>query len=203
MTSLSTAILDADVTDSDDILDEIMGESQLDALMIESATLEHENMSLEGLLAESLEAQAELALAKEIRKKQARGNLSKEEQDANNALLRQWEMKREWTAVANVLVFDRQLCSHCGTYHNVLAGFYEKHDHRNILTASRMVKVKAFEKALTKEVKYNDETVSICHTCADVQGDWELEDDSNEFDTGANSFETAAVEVQDESQVPV
>lgn len=203
MTSLSTAILDADVTDGDDILDELMGESQLDALMIESATLEHENMSLEGLLAESLEAQAEAALAKEIRKKQARGNLSKEEQDANNALLRQWEMKREWTAVANVLVFDRQLCSHCGTYHNVLAGFYEKHDHRNILTASRMVKVKAFEKALAKEVKYNDETVSICHTCADIQGDWELEDDSNEFDSGADSFETVAVEVQDESQVSV
>jgi len=189
MNQLATQSLPQDDIDP---LDALMDESQLDALLIESTDLEDDSFSLDALMAESLEAQKERDLEKELRKRQARGNLPKEEYDANAALLRQWELKREWDAVGNVLVFQRQMCSHCGTFHNVFSGFYEKHAHRRIAGTTRMVKMVKLDKDLPKEVKYEDETVNICHTCADLQGDWELEDDSNEF--GSNFSTTDEVE---------
>ena len=152
----------------------------LEGLLAESTQLSADAFSLDDLLSESMELRGRSDLEKELRKKQARGNLPKAEYDANAALLRKWELAREWEATANVMVFQRQRCNHCGSYHNFFDGLFELHTHRRLANTSRTISVKFHDKELPKEVRYTDTDTMICHACADVQGDWELEDDTQD-----------------------
>lgn len=162
-------------------LDEIEADlDPLEGFLQESTRLSADAFSLEDLLSESMGLKEQHEAERELRKKQARGNLPKAEYDANAALLRKWELKREWEATANVLVFQRQRCGTCGSYHNFFEGKFELHTHRRLANTTRTILVKFHDKALPKEVRYTDTDTHICHACADIQDDWELEDDSQD-----------------------
>jgi len=152
----------------------------LEGLLQESTRMASDAFSLDDLLSESMELKGMQEQEKELRKKQARGNLPKAEYDANAALLRKWELQREWEATANVLVFQRQRCRSCGSYHNFFEGKFELHTHRRLHNTTRTIAVKFHDKILPKEVRYTDSDTDICHACADAQDDWELEDDSQD-----------------------
>jgi hypothetical protein len=150
--------------------------NDLDLLLEDS-----QGMTLDDLMAESTAAAALRVKAKELKARQKRGDITADEFDANAAMLRKWELEREWIPLANVLVFHRQTCSHCGSTHNNFGGFYEKHQHTKWETSTRQFLIKRIErKELPKLVEYRDEFVGICHTCADAQDVWELEEDNNE-----------------------
>jgi len=150
----------------------------LQALLVESTTQAAELFSLDDLLSESMAIRQEKDQEKELRKRQQRNDISKEEYDLNAALLRRWELAREWDAVANVLLFSRQRCGYCGSFHNSFEGRYELHTHKRLVKTQRTVAVTVHTKDLPKTVQYTDSDVEICHTCADTQSDWELEDDT-------------------------
>ena len=132
-------------------------------------------ISLDDLLGESMEHKAAAEAERDLRKKVAKRQGSPEELAADQALLRKWAMNREWRRTANVLSFNRQLCR-CGAYHTTLLGKFELHANNRIAGATNMVAVPGFELDLPKQVHYVDENVRICHSCADEQEDWPLED---------------------------
>lgn len=148
-------------------------ENLLDALLLDKLPSTQDTFSLDDLLSESVKYKEQKEEEKELRKKQARGGLPK----AEAALIRKWELQREWDATANVLVFQRQRCSFCGSYHNLFDGLFELHTHKR-LAITRTVAVKFHEKSLPKAVRYTDSDTAICHNCADKQAEWELEDDT-------------------------
>lgn len=153
-----------------DSLDDIQDDQPLPFEGIEPATI-----SLDDLMDESLQAFEAKKLEKEMRKRVATKRGTPEELANDSALLRKWSMEREWKRQANVLCFNRQLCS-CGSYHTTLIGRFELHLNNRLSGATALVAVKEFELSLPKQVKYHDEAVDLCHSCADFEEEWPLED---------------------------
>ncbi len=134
-------------------------------------------MDLSTLLAESMQQKAEKDELKEAQKRVSTGRGTKEELSADSDRLRKWAQEKEWKRKANVLVFTRQRCSGCGTFHQTLLGKFEQFEHARKLATTMLTAVKGFEiPTLPKEVVYQDAETSTCHNCADFDG-WPLEEE--------------------------
>lgn len=134
-------------------------------------------LDLGDLLTESLAQKAQRDKEKELRWLVSRGNMTKKEREEGQALLRRWDIQREWVRGKNILVFTRQRCKGCGAYHQTLDGFFEQYTNNRLKNASRLTAVQHFELPdLPKDVEYRDSEIAICHLCADGAG-WPLQED--------------------------
>jgi hypothetical protein len=157
-----------DGVDDDDNL-AVQGDDFSTALVEEA-----EEFDLEDLLATSMKVVREGAKVKEARKALAYGGMNAEERAVIEAAVRKYELEREWTAEANVLMFNSQYCSGCGCVHSHLVGKFQRQSHR-LNSISRWV-VALADSNLPNEVKQNLETVDICVNCMDTHG-WENQDE--------------------------
>lgn len=149
----------------------------LDNLLSESLDHAAATFSLDALLGESIALKDERDAEKELRKKIQRGGGSAAEIEADKALLRQWDRQREWKLKANVLVFTRQLCTACDSYHTTVEGRFELLSSNRIQSATKLQSVVVFSiPDLPREVLYHDALVTVCHDCADNDG-WPLEEE--------------------------
>lgn len=157
---------------SDDLLDDLLTES-VDLLAGQPSTVgkkAQDIFSLDDLLAESMVITAQREQMKQIRKAAANGFGSKEERDANNALLRKWEAAKEWNKQANVAAFTRCVCSRCRTYTVAFAGYYERQIHRSNAQIERLVLSGKPTDSYAKEVRYFDDSLAACEDCLAFDG---------------------------------
>ena len=131
---------------------------------------------LNSLLADSMQISAAQAEEREMKKRVARGNMPKEELAETVKLLRRWDDAREWRRTHNLVVFTRQLCTSCGTFHQTFEGYFERHKHNRIANTTKAVSVTVFELDLPKDAVYHDSQVPVCHQCAENAG-WPLQED--------------------------
>lgn len=147
--------------DQSDSLDNLLAESMAGAAF-----------SLDDLLAESMKAKKDEMDVRASRALVAKGGVDPEARKAMEASIRAWELKREWTAEADVAMFSRQFCEQCDCYHVQFLGFFQRQSHRQSKVA-RWVKAGELPKPakkLPKEVKYEDELVANCEDCAKLAG---------------------------------
>lgn len=128
---------------------------------------------LEALLSESIAIRNEVAQAKALRSKLARGGMAPSEKEETEAKLREWEARKEWTTIANVAVFERMTCD-CGFYSETFSHILHKQTHRQKAGLVRWVQAKTIHADLPKLVAKQCHEVSICAECASDKG-WDLE----------------------------
>lgn len=104
---------------------------------------------------------------KALRKAIAEGKASAEELKENLEIVRRWEIKREWVAVANVALFSTQHCS-CGAEHSHFQGFFQEQKHRH--TACTRWIPAPLDQLLPKTVKHDTVAVGVCTQCASAHG---------------------------------
>ena len=138
---------------------------------------------LDGLLAESMAERSMSELIKEKRKLLASHKyMSEAERTAIQQQVRDWEAKREWEPVADVVLFTRQMCNNCGAFHHSFQGYYQQQRSRNskidrwIKSTKPTIEGLGKEIPLPRESKYEDSIVDLCHTCGDQLG-WLLEEE--------------------------
>lgn len=141
----------------------------LNSLMASDGKVELDDMfDLNKLLNESLSAKSDQQKVKAARRKLASGAAEAEEREALAELVRSWELRREWKPVANTIMFEVQHCTHCGTEHKHLVGFFQQQEHRTS-KISRWLKA-AEDVALPKNQKENTSYIAICAECCAAAG---------------------------------
>lgn len=131
---------------------------------------ELEDLLLEAqLLSES--AEAAKAAKRHLRSPRMK---SPEERTQLQNVIRDWELRSEWEAVATAALFTRYHCE-CGFITDVFANLLEHHKHRRFTTTQRWVSVKASRADLPREVIFQDIPVPCCSECASAKG-WRLDD---------------------------
>jgi hypothetical protein len=145
--------------------------------------IETKDFDLDGLLAESMAERSLAELVKENRKRLAGGKvLDSAERAAIQQQIRDWEARREWQPVADIVMFSRQMCQNCGAYHHNFLGYYQQQQHRTSKIERWIKSTKPVIEGLGKEIplprdsKYEDSIVDLCHKCGDQLG-WLLEED--------------------------
>jgi hypothetical protein len=130
------------------------------------------SISLDDLLSESLGIAKDVAEIKVARKAISAGLATKEQAGELKARVRVYEMKTEWIAVAEVMLFDVQTCRNCGAHHHHFQGFFQHQHHRNH-EIGRWVPSSSSPQgteSLRKEVEQNFVEVEACSNCCDTFG---------------------------------
>lgn len=141
----------------------------LDALMAESLPA-HESISLDDLLADSMQQKKDAEAVKLARSLLAKGGVPAESRKRMEEQIRSHEMKVQWTAKAAVAMFDRQWCAECGLCHIHFLGFFQRQEHKTSKIARWLKSPKEQMGALPKETKYEDTEVETCEECALLAG---------------------------------
>lgn len=128
------------------------------------------HLSLEDLLAESMEAAHERTAMKDLRKNLAEGGVEFEERRKSESLLRSWEAKREWTRTHDNITFNRCRCKGCGNFSTQFMGYFETQVHRSNPGIKRWIAVQRPVGDLPKEARYLDHNVPTCENCAEFAG---------------------------------
>lgn len=126
---------------------------------------------LEDLLSTAKAEQAEVAAVKSARKRKLDGRLSGEESAEIEATIKRWEMAKEWLPVANVAMFEAQVCQCCGASSLHFRGFFQRQQGRQT-KADRWVAVDSDKQApnLPKERKIMETPALTCASCASLSG---------------------------------
>lgn len=119
------------------------------------------------LLQESLEIATEAQRVVRARQRLRMGIVDTAAQDRE--LVATWEVKREWTAVANTAMFAVQQCS-CGRAHKHFTGTFQRQEHRNT-KVTRWVQA-MFDPKLPSELKDTVEAVEVCAVCITKRPEW-------------------------------
>jgi hypothetical protein len=150
---------------------------QLDSLLTSDGLVELDDMfDLTKLLNESLSAKKDAEAVKAARKRLNSSSipLSATDREATEALVRSWEIKREWQPISNTIIFEVQNCTGCGTSHKHFIGIFQQQDHRSS-KISRWIKSPE-DVALPKNCKENETQVGICAGCCISRG-WGAENE--------------------------
>lgn len=128
---------------------------------------------LDSMIAEGLGAKQKAREIKLARKKLAVGGITTAERDLYKQLVEEWELKREWTPAASVIMFDTQWCTNCGTSHRHFIGFYQRQDHKTSKISRWIASPMRDSLQLPREVKEITETIPVCSSCCAAAG-WPL-----------------------------
>ena len=130
---------------------------------------------LEGLLSESLVIRDREAAAKKALAAAKKGfvGFSKEEAEACNAIVAQWETEQNWNPVQDLAVFHRTTCN-CGAVHTVFSRFMQRQDHKRNGSA-RWVTVEEIDVDLPRASAVQDFTCVMCTECSE---DYEFSPDA-------------------------
>lgn len=111
-------------------------------------------------------------------KARVRGGFGISEADAER--IRQWDLKREWTSVANVCLFRRYECS-CGAHYTVFEGMMLEQNHRTDKTGHRWMKQEGSVANLPNSSAIRKTPTPMCQRCANSKGfslrtdlEWEI-----------------------------
>lgn len=145
--------------------------SDLEALLIDAPTAPAGNddmRELNALLFESLNAKKDALRVREARKTLANGGMSPADRDATAAMVKEWELKREWTPRSNTMILDVQHCTNCGKKHSHFLGLFQGQEHKTskITRWVSAAPVVGLPKVLKEQVNH----VAICIGCAPAQG---------------------------------
>jgi hypothetical protein len=127
-------------------------------------------LSLDDLLAEATADLASAERAKAAKKLLATqsGTMSKSRKASLQSEVAQYETKRNWTPVANVAMFDVQVCNYCSARHRHFMGILQEQTH-NTSKVTRWVQVTKAEN-LPQTVKENLFPVEMCGSCCSTKG---------------------------------
>lgn len=134
-------------------------------------------LSLDALLAESMEAVGKDKKAKQARDRLKRKDLGAEEREDLEALVREWEARKEWKTLAHVAVFHHQQCT-CGAVHKHFSHMMYHQQHRTDKHAQRWIRATAFADTTTQQeleglpnkVAFQHTVVPVCEDCAAEAG---------------------------------
>jgi sulfur relay (sulfurtransferase) complex TusBCD TusD component (DsrE family) len=125
-------------------------------------------MSLDDLLAGATADLAEAARAKASKKLMPQsGAWSRSRKDSLRNDTAQ-EVQHYWTPVANVAMFDVQVCTYCGARHRHFRGVFQEQKH-NTNGVTRWSKFTPAEN-LPQRVKENIFKVEMCGSCCSTKG---------------------------------
>jgi sulfur relay (sulfurtransferase) complex TusBCD TusD component (DsrE family) len=127
-------------------------------------------LSLDDLLSEATADLASAERAKAAKKLLATqsGTMSKSRKASLQGEVAQYETKRNWTPVANVAMFDVQVCKYCSARHRHFMGILQEQTH-NTSKVTRWVQVTKAEN-LPQTTKENLFPVEMCGSCCSTKG---------------------------------
>lgn len=117
------------------------------------------------LLGESLALQKDKVTLKDSRAKLKDTRVQGTERSKLEETIRSIELVQEWSIVSNVVIFNQQLCTHCGAKHSTFSGLFQ----RQVSKTSRINRwqaIKALTPGFPKEAKHTVTEVPICCDCA-------------------------------------
>jgi hypothetical protein len=125
---------------------------------------------LDALLASSLKLKRDAVQVKAARKVAANPKTDPSVRKEIETKVAEWELQREWLAVADVAYFQVQYCSHCGSTHHQYAGEFQRQKHRTY-ASDRWIRSDAIaNRGLPKETKTEEANVKMCSNCCWEQG---------------------------------
>lgn len=127
---------------------------------------------LDDLLSESIAIRDEATANSSNREKLKRANLGREEREAIEAKVREWESRNVWTPVATVAVFERVTCS-CEFYVDAFSHMMQEQRHKTQAATTRFIRTDEVVTGLPKKLVYQHAEVEICAECASSKG-WEI-----------------------------
>lgn len=127
---------------------------------------------LDDLLSESIAIRDEATANTTNREKLKRANLGREEREAIEAKVREWESRNVWTPVATVAIFERVNCS-CGFYVDAFSHMMQEQKHKTTASSKRFIRTDEVLTGLPKKLVYQHAEVEICAECASTKG-WEI-----------------------------
>lgn len=133
---------------------------------LESPSIAMGSFNLDDLMADSLKAQVEAEVVKTARKKlSTRGIINSGEREILDGIVKAWEVKREWNALALVATFEVQSCEHCGSQHSAFTGLYQRQRHRVSPIDRWVPTTQIASEALPREIKAEYDSVPMCGQC--------------------------------------
>ncbi len=142
---------------------------ELNSLLASDNIAEQDDMfELNNLLHESLNRKKDEEKVKQARRRLAAGNATTADREEMTALVRAWELRREWLPVSNTIMFEVQHCTSCGHAHKHLIGFFQQQEHRTS-KISRWLAAPV-DLALPKNTKENASYITICSDCCGSLG---------------------------------
>lgn len=121
---------------------------------------------LNALLSESVATRDEAQRVKDQRKLLASGKLTGAERQSTEALIRSWEIRKEWIAVASTQMFSQQTCTACGGVHHHFIGLYQKQVSK-VSKVFRWIKSdEVANKGLDVEAKLEESFAPVCADCS-------------------------------------
>ena len=132
-------------------------------------------LSLDDLLAESVQEAAKVSATEAARDRLRRGTGNAAERAEDAARIAAWEAQREWDQQANVALFHQFACE-CGAAESRLfQGLFIREVHRTLGHGSqRWRRVSAADAALPNEVAVSEVATPMCAECAGDKG-WAIE----------------------------
>lgn len=130
--------------------------------------------TLDALLAESIAELEGKRKLRELRQRAVKPGLSTRERQEIEAKVREWEARIEWQDEANVALFTRQLCAHCGTVAFPFNSMLRRQSHKTVKSSMRWITVEDLNPHLPREAVLRDRTVPFCQVCAE-DSNWRLD----------------------------
>lgn len=132
---------------------------------------------LDALLGESVaqrDAEREAKAARErLRRRGAGSGRTPEEIAADEARVRDWEMKHDWQAVAAVALFEKHKCVGCGRSQTIFRQLMLKQQHRVFPATTRWQQVDEIADELAdlpREIQVQKWEAGMCTNCASEFG---------------------------------
>lgn len=155
----------------DDDLDDLLEES-LEA-EAEAEPASETEADLDDLLAESValrdDAKAAAEARDRLRKRHAGSGRSAAEIAADEARVREWELRNDWEATANVALFERYKCQ-CGRQQTIFRQIMQRQVHRQYQATERWQVVETTDPDLPSEIMVQKWTTGMCTNCASDHG---------------------------------
>jgi hypothetical protein len=154
-TIIHTATPAADLSSDLDVLEDLLTPAAADDFS-----------DLNALLNESVAARHEAQLVKDKRRLLANNKIPAEERLGVEALIRSWEIRKEWIAVASTQMFSQQTCTACGGVHHHFLGLYQKQVSK-VSKVFRWIKSdEVANKDLPTEAKLEESFAPVCADCS-------------------------------------
>jgi hypothetical protein len=122
---------------------------------------------LDNLLSDALQLQGGKAKARAYRQRLANGFYTLAEKAEMEAYVRQWDVQREWRPQADAVMFDTEVCTHCGRSHSHFVGYFERQRHRETAIDRWLSSTNPVGRGsrLPKERKVEIRQVPVCIEC--------------------------------------
>lgn len=127
---------------------------------------------LDNLLNDALQLAGGKAKARAFRQRLANGLYTAAEKAEMEAYVRKWDIQREWQPQADTVMFDTEVCTHCGHSHSHFVGYFERQRHRETAIDRWLSSTEPTARGskLPKERKVEIRQVPVCIECCSEGG---------------------------------